>query len=1150
MEQEIFGLPALTLATSMSVILIVILAIILIGGLRRFILVKMGTRNIPRRKGQSALIVIGLMLSSVIIATSLGIGDTVRYSVRSVVFESLGNADEVITGPGKQLFGDEYFEFSEFENVQKITSGYSNIDGILPYIEINLPAENDKSELAESNVTVRGIDGDLSDNFDTLKNLDDKTVSINSLQEREVYINEGTQSKLKLNKGEKVGIYSRSGKVDFIVKDILKGKGLAGSSLNPYILFKLEELQTLVDKKGMITTIAISNIGNGEKSLDSSEKVTKFLRSNLTNNQVALKFFNILSTNEIPKLIKDEAASIEERDKELFEELSKISNDLESNNFNNDFITSISSYPIQQTILGVLSESGLQQEASSLLMMYGDLTVLRVNDAKYQGVKLAETVATGVTSIFSIFGSFSIMVGLLLIFLVFVLLAAARSTELGMARAVGLKRRDLIQLFVYEGTVYSFLSAIVGTLIGIGLSFGLVYVLKDLIDSDNFSIRPFYSVTSIVIAFSSGLILTFITVFISAYRVSNLNIVVAIRGLKEEFIKKAPLSIRKKLINLFWDILFPIKQLLRIIRGNDTRIRNLILLLLSPLAWPVNILMSLFKLFGKHSYVILGIFSISLLLIGLQTDTFANFSFGLIGGVLSIALLVRYISSRFIEDSETVNQIGGTLEGGLVLLVANLPFDFWEPTIGEMTQPGPWFWPLGGGVNTAAAVWLVMSNTRILIFLLNLILSRFSGLKAVTKTAISYPMASKFRTGLTVAMFALIIYTLMIFSVLNGIQDIATEQPDRVTGGYDIKATITPDLPIEGDIRDSLDMQDFSVVAGLSRLDVEVKELDGDNKTFKNSRLASLEDEFINSNEWRMAHFDTKYGSNDKEIWKALLGNPNLVLASASILVSGDPFGPPDRGFKTSLISPGDLKEIESFDIEVKKRRSSEAPSTVTVIGVIESIAGGQGFGGGGGGSISFYSSKTLVSEIAKENVPMDTFYFSLNQKEDALDYAQKLEKLFISNGMNAESLMDNIENERATSNAFNKLFQGFSGLGLVVGVAAIGVLSVRAVVERKQSIGMLRAIGFRASMIRTQFLIESSFITLLGIFIGILLGILQSWLIFQEITKELQGARFVVPLGEVGFLIALTVIASILASVIPANQASKIYPAEALRYE
>ena len=127
----------------------------------------------------------------------------------------------------------------------------------------------------------------------------------------------------------------------------------------------------------------------------------------------------------------------------------------------------------------------------------------------------------------------------------------------------------------------------------------------------------------------------------------------------------------------------------------------------------------------------------------------------------------------------------------------------------------------------------------------------------------------------------------------------------------------------------------------------------------------------------------------------------------------------------------------------------------------------------------TFYSTNSLASIIAGQNVSYDTFYFKLNNKDLAVDYSQKFENTFLANGMRAEGLLNQLEEERATNNAFNKLFQGFSGLGLVVGVAAIGVLSVRAVVERRQSIGVLRAIGFRSSMIRTQFLIESSFITI-----------------------------------------------------------------------
>ena len=1145
--EKVFGLPATELALGMTALLAFIFLLIGAGASRRFILVKMGSRNIPRRKGQSSLIVIGLMLSTAIIATSLGIGDTVRYSVRSVALDFLGPTDEIIKGPGRQLIGEEYFDFAQFQNIEQVTRDNKNIEALLPLIEINLPASNDVLELAESNMRVRGVHGEYSDNYDELQNLAGQTVSINSLLENEIYINADSSEILKLQKGDKVSVYTRSGKFEFSVRDVLKNGGLAGGGRNPYILFSLDELQELIGKQGQITNVYVSNSGEGEDALKLSEDVTKFLRSELTNTDVATNMFRILQGNAIPEILLEESNSISQTDKETSKALNQLSGHLSSNDFGDDFIKEISDYQNQLTILGILDKSGLKEDAGKIAALSPALTTLRVDDQKSDSVRLAETVATGVTTIFSIFGSFSIMVGMLLIFLVFVLLAAARSTELGMARAVGLKRRDLVQLFTYEGTIYAFLAAIVGTVVGVGLSFGLVFILQDLIDADGFVITPYYSVVSLLISFSSGLILTFITVVFSAYRASNLNIVVAIRGLKDEFVKKAPDPIGQKAKDFVWNLIFPVRQLVWIIRGNGGRMRNFGLLLLFPVVWPINILTSLFSLSGKHNYLVPGIFSLLLLVSGILTEAGASLSIGLIGSALTVGLFTRYLCSKFIKNTETGNQIAGTLEGGLVLLSNSLPFDFFSRWLPDLSEPGPWFWPVGGAISTAAAVWLLMSNTRILIALLNLILSRFSGLKAVTKTAISYPMAAKFRTGLTVAMFGLIIFTLMIFSVLNGIQDVATEQPERVTGGYDIKATITPDLPITGDIRNSLNMSDFEVVAGASNLRVEVKEPEGENNTYKGARLVSLENEFLDSTLWEMAHFDPNYGATDREIWQALMKDETLVVANAIIIPSGDPFGPPDRSFKSSFIEPGDLKPMDSFGIEMKKRRSSLDPTQLTVIGVIERLASGTGFGGG---SATFYSPRALGSKIAQEDVPLDTFYFSLKDKNEALNYSQKLEKIFLSNGMNAVSLLDRLEEERATSNAFNKLFQGFSGLGLVVGVAAIGVLSVRAVVERRQSIGVLRAIGFRSSMIRTQFLIESSFITLLGIFVGICLGILQSWLIFLEISKELEGAKFSVPIGEVGVLIGITIIASILASVIPANEASKTYPAEALRYE
>ena len=274
MEEKVFGLPAGLLANSMIVILLAISIILLFGGLRRFILVKMGTRNIPRRKGQSTLIVMGLMLSSIIVAVSLGIGDTVRYSVRSVVFDSAGNIDETIDGPGKQLFGVEYFDYSQFENVEKLASTNINIDGVMPYIEIDLPAENDISGIAESRVQVRGYNPKYTDRFDEIKNINDEFTTIDSLGNGQVFINSALSETLNLNKGDTIGIYINLEKKEFEVNDVLKSGSIAGANITPTISFNLSALQSLLGKENMITNIAISNSGDQDKALELSDDIT------------------------------------------------------------------------------------------------------------------------------------------------------------------------------------------------------------------------------------------------------------------------------------------------------------------------------------------------------------------------------------------------------------------------------------------------------------------------------------------------------------------------------------------------------------------------------------------------------------------------------------------------------------------------------------------------------------------------------------------------------------------------------------------------------------------------------------------------------------------------------------------------------------
>ena len=64
---------------------------------------KLGVRNITRRRGRTALIVVGLMLGTTIIAAALATGDTMSHTIRSSAIESLGQTDELVSAKGTEV---------------------------------------------------------------------------------------------------------------------------------------------------------------------------------------------------------------------------------------------------------------------------------------------------------------------------------------------------------------------------------------------------------------------------------------------------------------------------------------------------------------------------------------------------------------------------------------------------------------------------------------------------------------------------------------------------------------------------------------------------------------------------------------------------------------------------------------------------------------------------------------------------------------------------------------------------------------------------------------------------------------------------------------------------------------------------------------
>ena len=95
------------------------------------IMFRIGSRNITRTPLQSLLIVIGLMLSTTIIGTSLGVGDTVTHSIRKVALDATAFVDQVIEPQGNDLFGKPFIPLKDAQQIREIALKNKLVDGVI-----------------------------------------------------------------------------------------------------------------------------------------------------------------------------------------------------------------------------------------------------------------------------------------------------------------------------------------------------------------------------------------------------------------------------------------------------------------------------------------------------------------------------------------------------------------------------------------------------------------------------------------------------------------------------------------------------------------------------------------------------------------------------------------------------------------------------------------------------------------------------------------------------------------------------------------------------------------------------------------------------------------------------------------------------------
>ena len=1156
--EELFGL-------SMDIIMYVLLAAFLpvIAGVavmawRNRVMLKLGLRNIPRRKSQTALIVVGIMISTLIMAAAFGTGDSITFSIRKNAIDALGTIDEIIVSAradeSDTIGSSNYFPLQRYEQLKVELADFEKIDGLAPGIGEFAPTINNRTQLSEGQMQITGVDPNSLEGFGRFNMTGGQEIRLENLGAKDAFINQEAADELDAVVGDELVTFVAGSSVAFTVQGVVDSGGLAGQGST--LLVRLDRAQEMFGREGMINSMAVSNLGGVFAGAEVSDDVTDSLRVLFADRAIATQLQTLLNRVEVLKQIELLRPTLGE---ELASDLSLLAEGLGELSMTDDFIGALADEDVQEEALNALNNAGLTEVESQASTLFAGLAEFRVLDVKKQVLDQADQAGSGVTSIFIIMGLFSIMVGVLLIFLIFVMLAAARRAEMGMARAVGAKRRHLVQMFIFEGTAYSVVSGAVGVVLGLGASSIIVFMVNRIFQSggsgapDNFTMFAHFELRSAIVAYCLGMVITLATVGISAYRVSRLNIVAAVRGLPPPIQTSetpfrtrllAPLRAFSTPVSLGGSALWALVRL-DISRGIGLLLRAVWAGLTSPLALFGAVFQALWVPMS-HGWLTVVVGAL-LTWLGTTSDEAAPLRIGVTLVIIGVGLSIRTLAHRTGLQADIGDRIAYTFMGVVNLAFWVIPFRALRSIFGEIDGGIEMFF-ISGIAMVAAAVWTVMYNADLLLKVLTFVTGPFGQLRPVLVTAVAYPMSAKFRTGLTLAMFGLVIFTLIVMSILTEAFSTAVGDSERVAGGWDIQATVNFNTPIEDirlaiDEKPSLNNVDIPSIGGYTTIPVETRQVGADEQRWQFYAVRAADDQFLREAGANLKMFDTEYGDTQEDIWNAVRADSNLVVVDSLVVPSRQGFANDELPFELEGIFYEDT-EMEAIDIEVREPRTGQV-IPLKVIGVLDRLT--DAFGELG---IGMLASREELDEAIPFRIPTTTYRFKAAEGVDVAQLSKDLESAFRENGMESDVLSELVDDIAEANRAFNYLFTSFMGLGLLVGIASLGVVSLRAVVERRQQIGVLRAIGYRRRMVQLSFLTESSFVVLMGTAIGVGLGTIISWNIVKDIQEEVETVRFAIPWIQIGIIVAIAYVFSLATTFLPARQASRIYPAEALRYE
>ncbi len=372
------------------------------------------------------------------------------------------------------------------------------------------------------------------------------------------------------------------------------------------------------------------------------------------------------------------------------------------------------------------------------------------------------------------------------------------------------------------------------------------------------------------------------------------------------------------------------------------------------------------------------------------------------------------------------------------------------------------------------------------------------------RLGMAHPLARPVRSALLVAMYALVIFTVTFIAVLSSAFSASSGELARHVGGqYDLVVESNRTAPLSAAQLQSIDGVDTVSSIGRGTVGVGQDEIGW--------QVSSIDTTWHPDLAPDLDSMDAQF-ADSAEAWDAVVSGDGWVMM------------PADEGFEA-----GSAIQLHSAFGDVVDVRVAGLTRNGWLV------------------DAGLYASADLADRLWDDERPEARFYV-VAEDGRADTVATTIQGRWPEQGAEATTFLSSADEVLAEQNGFFTMLQGYLGLGLLIGIAGLGVVLTRAVRERRRELGMLAAIGVPARQAQRAFLVEASFIGIQGVVVGIGLGLVSAWQVITRTSSFEDGLGFEVPVFWLAGLALLSVAASVVAALAPAHRAGRVPPAVALR--